>query len=73
MKKFLCVITSLLVSTTFGCNEYTSSSVTIYPKGESTSVHIDLPGHTLDKGSPYEIFYSEDGCDVIIHFTKSGN
>ena len=53
--------------------EYTSSSVTIYPKGESTSVHIDLPGHTLDKGSPYEIFYSEDGCDVIIHFTKSGN
>jgi len=71
MKKILCIAALLLIlPMVLGCDDnYTE--IYIYPSSESNAVRIDLPGHDLDKSSPYEIIYTDDGCDVIIHFIKN--
>jgi len=70
MKKILCVIgLMLLLLLILGCDSYTQISV--YPSDSSNILNIDLPGHTLNENSPYEIIYTDDGCDVIIHFTNN--
>ena len=48
MKKILCLVgLILLLLMVLGCDDYTQ--IVIYPSDSSNTVHIDLPGHNLNK------------------------
>ena len=70
MKKIFCIIViMMLLLVTLGCDSYTE--IQIIPSNMAQTVCIELPQYDLSENAPYEIFYTENGCDVVIHFSKA--
>jgi len=69
MKKAFCICTLMvLLLMVLGCDDITQIRVT---QNSGRIVSVDLPGHELNKECPYDIIYTDNGCDVIVHFTKT--
>jgi len=71
MKKIFCAIGLLVVILSIlGCDENIDSEIRVL-YGERGGISIEVPEKTLVREHPYDIVYTDDGCDVIIHFTKA--
>ena len=69
MKKILCVILlAVTIPMTLACDEYYTE---IHIVNNGWTYSIDLPAQSLNEQTPYEIIYTDDGCDVIIHFNNN--
>jgi len=40
--------------------------------GDYGSMSIEVPAKELVKDHPYDLVYTENGCDVIVHFRNGG-